>query len=184
MRWRCLFAWVALLALQPVMAEPNWEPEPGNEFQQQSAAAVARFAARDDLQRFFDEAYAYAIFPKVRRVALAFGGAWGKGLVIQNGKLIGRAEQRQLTLGAALGGQSHSQILFFRDAGALETFQLGRREFLGRASATGGVWSASAEPANLPEVAIFSEDGAGLMLELSAAGVRYIYKPLESDSAQ
>jgi len=180
MRWRCLCASLALLLLQSLSAEPAWEPEPGDEFQKQCAAAVARFAEREDLQRFFDEAYAYAVFPKVRRVALAFGGAWGKGLVVQNGKLIGGAEQRQLTLGVALGGQSHSQILFFRDASALETFQLGRREFLGRASATGGVWSASAEPANLPEVAIFSEDGAGLMLELSAAGVRYLYKPLES----
>lgn len=179
---RSLIAVLAMLSLQPALAEPTWQPIPGDEFQQDCAAAVARFSEREDLQRFFDEAHAYAIFPKVRRVALAFGGAWGKGLVVQNGVLIGRAEQRQLTLGASLGGQSHSQILFFRDAEALATFQQGRREFLGRASATGGVWSASAEPANLPEVAIFSEDGAGLMLELSAVGVRYVYKPLESDS--
>ena len=182
MRRRLIFASLALVAIQAVAAEPTWQADPGDSLQQASAAAVARFAEREDLQRFFDEAHAYAIFPKVRRVALAFGGAWGKGLVIQNGKLIGRAEQRQLTLGASLGGQSHSQILFFRDAEALETFQLGRREFLGRASATGAMWSASAEPANLPEVAIFSEDGKGLMLELSAAGARYVYEPLEADS--
>jgi len=154
MRWQSLCMCMALLILPSVMAEPTWAPAPGDEFQQQCADAVARFAERDDLQRFFDEAYAYAIFPKVRRVALAFGGAWGKGLVVQNGKLIGRAEQRQLTLGAALGGQSHSQILFFRDAEALATFQLGRREFLGRASATGGVWSAAAEPATWPRIAL------------------------------
>lgn len=159
-------------------AQADWTPAAGDEFQQDCADAVAVFRARPELQRFFAETHAYAIFPSLTRFGFVFGGGWGSGLVIEQGRLVGRAGQRHISLGPQFGIQAHSQIIFFRTAEALREFQLGRREFLGRLSATGGTWGSSYEPANLPDVAIFSETGAGLMLEASAAGVRYLYEPL------
>ena len=171
---------LAGLALQfATPARADWTPASGDELQQNCAKALDEFRARPELERFFAEAHALVIFPSVKRIGLAFGTAWGKGLVFEQGRLIGRAGQRELSLGAQFGAQSHSQIIFFRNAEALQTFQLGRREFLGRASATGIVWGSSFEPANLPDVAIFSNTGGGLMLEASAAGVRYDYEPVE-----
>ncbi len=172
-------AWLLILLTSLPAAAQDWQPIAGDDFQNDCAAALKKFRDKDKLQRFFKEAHALVIFPSVKRVGLAFGTAWGKGLVIRGDETIGRAGQRQLSLGPQFGGQVHSQIIFFRDEAALETFQQGRREFLGRASATGVVWGGAAEPVNLPEVAIFSDTTGGLMLELAAAGIRYRYEPVD-----
>lgn len=55
-----------------------------NTLQAQVERARSHFTERDpSLTRFFEEAYAYALFPRIKKGAIGLGGAYGKGLVYQ-----------------------------------------------------------------------------------------------------
>ena len=86
-------------------------------------------------KRYFDTAYAYAIFPSVKSGAVIVGGAGGDGEVYQGGKLVGTADIGQGSIGAQLGGQEFAEAVFFENSSTYETFTRGEWEFDAKASA-------------------------------------------------
>jgi len=79
----------------------GWDPRPqaveaANE-KLESRITEARTAAEQflaetpDLQAYFNAAYGYAIFPKVRKMALGIGGARGSGILFKGGQPTKRA---------------------------------------------------------------------------------------------
>src|SRR5882672_113329 len=62
---------------------------------------------------FFSKAYGYALFPNIGKGGVGIGGAYGKGRVYVQGKVVGEVSMTQLTAGLQLGGQAYSQIIFF-----------------------------------------------------------------------
>jgi lipid-binding SYLF domain-containing protein len=159
-----------------------WEPNADDQMQLNAAAEVADMLRRKpELQRYFDEAYAYAIYPRVLRAAIGFGVVYGRGLLIEQDRLAGETSQMQGTLGMTLGGQMHSQIIFFRDAEILKEFKTGRFEFQGRASAVLIAVGAAMDPGFKSQVAIFTRTRGGLMIELDAAVAKFSYTPTEGD---
>lgn len=175
----------AIVAMVMAAGTPDmalgWEPDTSDPMQLKAATEIEKMlASKPDLQRYFDEAVGYAIFPGVVRVAVGFGVVYGRGLVIEADRLVGRTWQGQGNLGATLGGQMHSQIIFFRDAEILEEFKTGRFEFQGRASAVLIAVGASTDPGFKSQVAIFTRTRGGLMIELAAAVAKYGYKPIDT----
>ena len=162
-------------------ANAEWQPDPGDELQVQSRYAVDRFREEraETLQRFFDEAYGYAIFPSVKRGALLFGYGSGRGVVIEDGKFAGYAVQRRLSLGAQLGFQAQAQIIFFRDSESLTDFKGGTLEFSPQASASAGKAGRAVDAGFESRVAIFSLTKAGLMFEASGGASKYKFKPAQ-----
>lgn len=158
-----------------------WQPDPGDDLQLQSRHAVDRFREEraETLQRFFDEAYGYAIFPSVKRGGLLVGYSSGRGVVIEGGEFTGYAVQRRLSLGAQLGFQAQAQIIFFRDAEVLADFKNGILEFSPQASASAGKAGGAADGGYDSRVAIFSLTKAGLMFEASAGVSKYKFKPAQ-----
>ncbi len=158
-----------------------WQPDPGDDLQLQSRQAVDRFREEraETLQRFFDEAYGYAIFPSVKRGGLLVGYSSGRGVVIEGGEFAGYAVQRRLSLGAQLGFQAQAQIIFFRDAEVLADFKNGNLEFSPQASASAGKAGGAADGGYDSRVAIFSLTKAGLMFEASAGVSKYKFKPAQ-----
>jgi len=130
------------------------------------------------LQKYFDEAYGYAIFPNVGRIAAGLGFVYGSGLVIEQGQLVGRTRQFKGALGFDFGAQLHSQIIFFRNAEIMKEFQAYGWEFEGRGSVVLIVIGASTDPGYKSQVAIFSRTKGGLMVELAAHLAKYTYRPL------
>lgn len=174
-RWAA--TWVILcLPLSSTLAD--WQPDPGDELQVRARAAVDRFLdERPNLEPYFAQAHGYAIFPRLRRGGLFWGFAYGKGLVIEQGELVGNTSQWRLSLGAQAGVQSQSQVILFRDAESLEHFKRGNLEFGGQASAAAGTAGKAGDAGYHPKVAIFTLTNGGLMLEAAAAGVKYTYRP-------
>lgn len=169
---------LALLLALPAAAD--WQPDQGDKLQVRAKKMSERFRSEQPkLQRFFDEAYAYAVFPRVTRGGFIFGLGRGKGVVIEGDELIGYVTHWQLTLGAQLGAQRHAQIIFFRDAEALEAFKKVTPEFIGQASAALATVGGGVSPAYLPSVAIFNLMEGGLMLEAAAGAARYRYRPVK-----
>ncbi|HWP40799.1 MAG TPA: hypothetical protein VNL70_07725, partial [Tepidisphaeraceae bacterium] len=71
----------------------------------EAQAALKQMQAADpSLKEFLDQAHAYAIFPSVGKGGLIAGGAYGRGVVYQNGQFIGYADITQATVGAQIGG--------------------------------------------------------------------------------
>ena len=165
------------------------------------AEAVESFRQAGESGVFFDNSYGYAIFPTIGKGGFGVGGAHGSGSVYARGKRIGNSKMTPLTVGFQLGGQAFSQIIFFEDARALESFTSGNFEFSAQATAvaitagvsaeanTGGGASSGisggrndASTANLSGyrkgMAIFTIAKGGLMYEASLGGQKYSYKPL------
>ena len=83
-----------------------FDPDPKDEGQLAAAKAIIEIKKADPgIQKFFDDAAGYAVFPKVGKAGIGVGGARGKGLVIQGEKVIADATLTQLTVGFQLGGQ-------------------------------------------------------------------------------
>ncbi len=141
-------------------------------------STVNRFKLRDpSLSKFFDQAHAYAVFPKITKGGAGLGAAHGEGgVVYERGAHVGFAEVSQVTVGAQLGGQSFSQIIFFQSPSAFSDFKSGRLKFSGNASA---VWadSGSAAANDYREgVAVFAVPISGAMLEASIGGQEFEYR--------
>ena len=96
-------------------AGAEWEADSGDEIQVKAALAIAAFhekVPRTDY--FFDNAYGYAILPSVTRVGFGFGGAYGKGIVVEGDVAIGRTKFWQFSSGIQAGAKNYSMIIFFK----------------------------------------------------------------------
>jgi len=145
----------------------------------ESRATLERFVDRDPgLQDWIDHAYGYAVFPEVGAAGLGVGGGFGRGMVFQGGQPVGRATVSQATIGAQIGAQSLSQVIFFRDDAAMRVFQRGNLEFSARATAVAATAGAAATTSYERGVAVFVLPRGGLMAEASVGGQRFTYEPL------
>ena len=141
---------------------------------------ISEFKKRDPgMKVFFGEAYGYAVFPTVGKGAIAIGGAYGQGRVFERGNIIGSATLKQVSIGIQLGGQSYSEIIFFKDKAALDTFTSNNLEFGASVSAILVASGASADTDYSNGVAIFTLPKGGLMAEASVAGQKFKFTPEE-----
>src|SRR5262245_20442010 len=102
----------------------------------ESKQAVADFKKADSkLQTFFTNSVGYAVFPSVGKGGFIVGGAHGKGVVYEKGKIIGRTSLSQASIGAQIGGQEFGEIIFFETPAALEDFKAGKFEMSADVSA-------------------------------------------------
>jgi lipid-binding SYLF domain-containing protein len=154
------------------LACAGWEPDKISSAKQ----AVAEFKKADpSLKRFFNSAYAYAVFPTVGKGGIGIGGAYGSGLVFIGGKAAGETSLTQLTIGFQLGGQAYREIIFFRDKATLVDFQRGNFELSAQASAVAATFGASADADFENGVAVFTLAKGGLMYEASVGGQKFSF---------
>ena len=140
---------------------------------------IATFREKDSgIATWFDKAYGYAIFPTVGKGGIGLGGAYGKGEVYKKGKLIGKTSLKQVTIGFQLGGQSYSEIIFFKDKKALDGFTKGGFAFDAQVSAVAVTAGASKDAAYSHGVAVFTLAKGGLMYEASVGGQKFTFKPI------
>ena len=164
-----------------------WDPADENKKAQKNSAmddkvkvAIETFKSKDsDMKRFFKKAHGYAIFPTVGKGGIGIGAAYGKGLVFEKGKAIGRVSLKQISYGLQLGGQAYSQVIFFSDKNALNNFTDGNFEFGAGVSAVAITAGASADTDYDDGVAVFTMAKGGLMYEASISGQKFKFKPFK-----
>jgi lipid-binding SYLF domain-containing protein len=174
---------VKMLAVVAALATPlaaqaqglgGWDP---TEVQKAEQSAAAFLEADEGLQVFFDQAYAYAVYPSIGKAAFIVGGAHGKGIVFRGGSAIGQTEMTQATVGLQLGGQSYSELIFFQNEDSFNRFTEGNFELAAQASAVAVKQGASAGVAYDAGVAVFTMTRGGAMVEASVGGQAFKYKP-------
>lgn len=147
-------------------------------------------------QKFFDNAYGYALFPTIGKGGFGIGGSYGEGKVYQQGNYTGETSMAQITIGLQMGGQAFSQIIFFQDKRSFKEFTSGNFEFGAQATAValtagvsaelsskGNAAGSSAEKNNASVVsqyykgmAVFTIAKGGLMYEAAIGGQKFNYQ--------
>ncbi len=105
---------------------------------------IERFKHAGESAVFFNDCYAYAVFPTIGAGGLLVGGARGAGRVYVHDRYVGDAEMTQLSIGLQAGGKAYSEIIFFQDKRYLDEFESGKFEFAAGASAVAITTGASA----------------------------------------
>ena len=134
------------------------------------------------LSRFFDGAVGYAVFPSVGKGAVGIGGAHGKGVLFERGKPVGETSLTQVTVGAQLGGQAYSEVVFFETEHALSRFKRGEFAMAAEVSAVVAASGASADAKYANGVAVFTMTKGGLMAEASVGGQKFGFTPFSKST--
>jgi lipid-binding SYLF domain-containing protein len=129
------------------------------------------------LAAFFDRAPGYVIFPGIGKAGIGIGGAHGSGVLYQHGEPIGKATVNQVSVGAQLGAQQYSEVIFFATPQAMAGFMRGTMKLTGEVSAVALKSGASANAKYQDGVVVFTATKAGLMLEAAVAGQKFSYEP-------
>jgi len=125
------------------------------------------------LKPYFNQARGYAVFPDVVKVGFGLGVKRGEGEVFEDGNVIGSTTLTQISLGIQLGGQSYSQIIFFKDKDSLNRFTQGNFEFDASASAVIVDAGANSSLDYSDGVAVYTFLKGGLMYDASIGGQKF-----------
>jgi len=166
---RCRLMMLLAAAVMPVTLAAQSEED--------VAETIAKFKEGDPgIQGWFKDAYGYAVFPSVGKGGIGIGGARGKGLVYEQGTLVGKVTLTQVSVGLQLGGQSFSEAIFFKDKTAFDDFTRGNYEFDAGVSAVALKAGASADLGYNKGVAVVTATKGGLMYEASVGGQKFDYE--------
>jgi lipid-binding SYLF domain-containing protein len=146
---------------------------------------VADAASRMQQMRAVDPAlgevvrrgYGYAMFPEVTKGGLVVGGAYGRGVVYEQGKHVGYSDLSQASVGLQVGGQTFSELLVFEDKSALERFKTGSLDFGADASAVVVESGVATNVSFVDGVAVVVNPIGGVMVEASVGGQKFSYQP-------
>lgn len=174
-----IFALVATsLLFTSFAASAEWQPNTGDTLELSVQKAIITAKEKDpSLVRWFDTAYAYAVYPRVGKGGIGVGGAYGKGIVIRQDSTIATTSLSQVSIGLQLGGQVYAEFIMFKDQTALDDFSRGNFELGAQASAVAITAGASADANYNSGVAIFTIAEGGLMFEASVGGQKFKYTP-------
>ena len=160
-------------------AVAQWVPDESDEKQLKAHATIEKIKEKVPRSAmYFEESYGFAILPSITRAAVGFGGAYGKGLVIEGDELIGKTGFWQFTSGLQAGANNFSMIVFFKDQEALEYFKQRKIQFAGQAGLAVATFGVAGTPAYNDGVAIITMTRLGLLAEFSYGGIKFTYKDL------
>jgi lipid-binding SYLF domain-containing protein len=178
LRWKVRTTVGILVAALVVGVALTARADTENQLIQEAHATKATFIKTDPgLATFFSHAAGYVVFPSIGKAAVGIGGAHGSGVVYQQGRPVGKASMTQVSVGAQLGGQEYSEVIFFETPAALANFMGGNFAFSGSVSAVALKSGASANAKYQDNVAVFSATRGGLMLEAAVGGQKFSYAP-------
>lgn len=143
--------------------------------------AVERFKRVDSgLESLIHAAAGHAVFPRVGKGGLVFGGAHGRGLVFENGVVVGTAKMSQFTFGAQIGGQSFAELILFETIESLGQFKESRYEMAAQIGAVAAAEGVSKNAKYVDGVMVFTLANRGLMAEASIGGQKFTFTPLDA----
>ena len=141
---------------------------------EESNKTIKEFKKTDpEIEKFFNNAYGYAVLYSVGKGAIGVGGAGGKGTVYEKGTPKGDVRMTQVTVGLALGGQKYAEVIFFEEKEHYERFMGSKYEFSAQASAVALSSGASADAKYRDGVLVFTMSIGGLMYEASIGGQKF-----------
>lgn len=181
--WNVALLIVSLVMLGAPMVragESSQKKEHEAKLTKTTADTIELFKKTDPkLAKFFSDSAGYAVFPCVTKGAIGIGAAYGEGQVFAKGKQIGTASMTQVTIGAQLGGQEYSEVIFFETKSTLDSFAGSRWAMSAQATAVAAADGAAATAKYQQGVLVFTMVKGGLMFEASIGGQKFKFTPLK-----
>ncbi len=143
----------------------------------QEAEHTVKWASQvnSEVRYYMARSPAYAVFPQVGKGGLIVGAGYGKGALYEQGHFAGYCDVRQLSVGAQIGGQEYSQIVFFETPLALSRFKNGHAVYHAAVSAVAADASASGGSQYQDGIAVIVLDSQGLMAEAAMGRQEFRY---------
>lgn len=123
---------------------------------------------------------AYAVFPSIGKGGLGVGGAYGRGVLYENGQPTGFCDVSQASIGFQAGGQSYAELLMLQDDKAVQRFKTNTAQVGANASAVALTAGAQGNAQFNNGMAIYTLTNGGLMYEAAVNGQRFTYAPQET----
>jgi lipid-binding SYLF domain-containing protein len=174
--WACALAAVGGLWLSGCSTTPKSQVSRENLGTEAQAAIQVARNTDPGLEKFFDTAAGYAVFPKVGKAAWIVGGAYGKGMLYERGQPAGYCTLTQATVGLSAGGAEYTEIIFFETPEAVNRFKTGQFALTADARAVALRTGASATANYSNSVAVFTLGQGGLMVDASVGGQKFGYQ--------
>lgn len=152
----------------------GWNPELETEAKEALSTILEK---TPKLESFKNEAYGYAVFPRITKGAIAIGGAAGNGIVYKDQIAVGKTHLKQATVGMQFGGQQYVEVIFFENEETFEKFINGKIKFDAQLSAVALKAGVALDAAYQDGVAVFTATKGGLMYEASVGGQHFRYTP-------
>ncbi len=144
----------------------------------EARSTVASFKQRDPaLEDLFSSSVGYVIFPQVTKGAFVVGGAGSEGILFEHGVPMGTVSLTQVTVGAQVGGQKYSELIFIKDRPALYRMKRGEGSLSAEASAAAAGREGMAAPRWDNGLRVYTLPIGGLMAEASVGGQKFDYHP-------
>lgn len=160
----------------------------GSQKDAKSAPAAERVAGVDDtialfkqkdatIAQLFASSAGYVVLPSVGKGALIVGGAHGDGEAFEAGAYVGTVSVSEVSVGAQVGGESYSQVVFFETPAAFKRLKDNSFKFAAEVSAI-GVDQGVAKNAKFKDgVATFVIPKQGLMATAAVGGQKLSFEP-------
>lgn len=155
-------------------------PEQKRSLQAEADATIVSMTSKDaSLRNFINNAYGYAVFPNIGKGGVLVGGAYGRGIVYEQGRPVGFAELNQGSVGAQIGGQTYAEMIVFENQNALSKLKSGNFDIGGEVSAVALKAGAAREARFNNGIAVFQMPKGGLMAAAAINGQKLNYQPME-----
>lgn len=150
-----------------------------NALTQEARGTLAAFEAADpSLRGMLDRAPGYAVFPDVGKAGFIAGGAYGRGEVYENRRLVGYADLSQGTLGLQIGAQTYDELIIFFSQEQLNRFKSNQFVFSANVSAVAIKPGVAAAADHSKGTAVFIHPRGGLMAEASIGGQQFTFNSI------
>jgi lipid-binding SYLF domain-containing protein len=171
-----------LLAMFSLLVGCSTTPQESSErdlLKERSTFVVNRISERnpDLMKDYLARSAGYAVIPTVGEGGFVFAGGYGKGILYEKGKMVGYCDATQMTVGAQIGGQSFSEIIFFETPAVLSDFKAGHFAFKAQVEAVALGDSASKRAQYREGLAVVIADETGLMAQAAAGGQKFRFEP-------
>jgi lipid-binding SYLF domain-containing protein len=140
--------------------------------------SIALFKKKDStIEQLFASSAGYVVLPTVGEGAFIIGGGHGKGEAFEAGTYVGRVTVSEISIGAQVGGQSYSQVVFFETPLAFARLMRNTFRFSAEVSAI-AVDQGVAKNARFKDgVATFVIPKQGLMASAAVGGEKLEFQP-------
>jgi len=129
------------------------------------------------VEAFAKKGYGYAFFPEIAKGGAGIGGAYGRGVVYEQGQHIGYADLTEGSLGLQLGGQTYRELIVFENKAAMDRFKANQFSFGADASAVIPKAGTATSTQFVDGVAVFVRPVTGVMAEAALGGQKITYVP-------
>lgn len=154
-------------------------------FNRSTEALVAKFSSDNQrLSKLFKNAYAYAVFPTVGMGGFVLAHGYGNGAVYVEQELVGYASVSEHAIGAIVGGDKWSLLLFFENEAAIQKFKSGTLQADATANFAAGETGGDSQTQYSDGFVAIKVDPAGLMGDASVGFSDFKYQSLAETTAK